>query len=268
MIKNKNIRKWLSRFLRAIGLSHLFIINRGTYKLYFFRTALSSAYWVNPTERVKEERFLQAYLKPGDVYVDVGANIGALTLTAASVVGDNGKVYAFEAHPRVFSYLKKNVELNMFSNIRCYNCTIGRSSGVVSFSDRRSDDQNSILVNGKLQVPIYCLDEIIEKDINKIHLLKVDVEGYEGDVFSGSGDLLKRTDCVYFEINESCYANSDRSISDVLQYLRQAGFNIYQQREQDFDLEVVVEPFIIKGSVDLIAVRSVEEFYKRCSSRL
>lgn len=82
--------------------------------------------WLDPRESVvgkleefrpKSTALLAQYLKPGDVFVDVGASIGWFSLMAASIVGKTGKVYAFEPEPRSFSLLQKNTETNGFSEI-------------------------------------------------------------------------------------------------------------------------------------------------------
>ena len=73
--------------------------------------SITSEYEGNETELVKRE------IKEGDLVIDVGANIGYYTLIFAKLVGEKGKVYAFEPEPRSFKLLKKNVEENKYQNI-------------------------------------------------------------------------------------------------------------------------------------------------------
>jgi FkbM family methyltransferase len=154
---------------------------------------------MRPNDRQEEDRLLASYLREGDCMVDVGANVGTLALTAAGRVGQAGIVYAFEGHPRVYRYLQENVALNGFANVRAFNLAIGDVDGTTQFSDLRSDDQNSIVRRGEgITVPMRPLDAlgIIEP---VIHLLKIDVEGYERFVLEGARELLARTLTVYFE---------------------------------------------------------------------
>jgi len=61
--------------------------------------------------------FFKSEIKKGDVVFDIGANIGYFTLIFAKLVGENGKVFAFEPSPDVFAILQKNVEINGYKNI-------------------------------------------------------------------------------------------------------------------------------------------------------
>ena len=84
----------------------------------FYPTTRTASVWLDRTKiRNDEVRFLRAYLREGDTYVDVGANIGELVLTAASAVGGGGRIVAIEAHPIIFKYLTGNVALNRIQNI-------------------------------------------------------------------------------------------------------------------------------------------------------
>ena len=65
--------------------------------------------WTHQDKEKDEELFFESFLNEGDTVVDCGAHIGTLTITAAKVVKEQGRVFAFEAHPRTFSYLLKNL---------------------------------------------------------------------------------------------------------------------------------------------------------------
>ena len=64
-----------------------------------------------------ETELVSKEISKNDVVVDIGANIGYYTLIFAKLVGENGKVFAFEPDPSNFALLKKNVELNGFRNV-------------------------------------------------------------------------------------------------------------------------------------------------------
>jgi hypothetical protein len=106
------VRFLFSRLLMRSGLSVLFVIKKEGYKLKFYPSSLSAALWVDSDDRHADERFLKEYLQSGDIVIDVGANIGSLTLAASDIVGESGKVYAVEANPKIFSYLRGNLLLN------------------------------------------------------------------------------------------------------------------------------------------------------------
>lgn len=187
----------ISRLLMTTSWSKHLSVQRDGYTLGFFPTSLSAAMWADRTFRADEERFVRSLLQPGDVVIDVGANIGNIALASAVAVGTNGRVLAIEPHPRVFGYLMANIARNEAHQIEAVQCALGDGEGTVQFSNLRSDDQNAISSDGDIEVHLMRLDDIAP--VGKIALLKVDVEGHEYFVFKGAEDTLRRTEVVYFE---------------------------------------------------------------------
>ncbi|MDW8320126.1 MAG: FkbM family methyltransferase, partial [Armatimonadota bacterium] len=108
----------MARLLVWSGLCRFWYIPRDGYRLRFYPSSVSMALWEYPEGWRQDSKVLRQLLRPGDVYIDVGANIGHLALEAAQCVGEAGQVYAFEAHPTIAQYLRENVQLNRFSNVR------------------------------------------------------------------------------------------------------------------------------------------------------
>ena len=220
-----------SRALWHSGACSLFAIQRSNYKLRFFPTALSASLFYDNHYGEEEEQILKALLNTGDTFVDIGANIGHLSLFAATLVGEQGKVYAFEPHPKTFSFFKQNIELNNMTNIRANNCGLAEKEGVLNFTDSRSDDQNFILQESTsgVTVEVKTLDSCLP--LEKINLLKVDTEGYEKFVFQGATKTLTNTEMVYFETNENNCQRFNYSVSDLLDLLSGFGFNFFEYKE-------------------------------------
>jgi FkbM family methyltransferase len=132
-----------------------------------------------------ERGLLKKNLRPGDMFVDVGANAGIYSLTAALAVGDAGKVVAVEPNPLVLDRLKFNAALNGFDKRIIFEQS-GVSSEEGSF-DLTLDDSNlggSSLVAArsslKISVRCYKLLSIVQKyQLQKIAALKIDIEGAE-----------------------------------------------------------------------------------------
>jgi FkbM family methyltransferase len=80
-----------------------------------------------------EMRFMADYLRPGDGFIDVGANIGVYSLFAASLVGRGGRVVAFEPGPRAAARFRENVSVNGLGNIEVREEAVGRAAGSVAF---------------------------------------------------------------------------------------------------------------------------------------
>jgi FkbM family methyltransferase len=265
ILKTHDMPLWflISRVLWRSRICLLFKIRRDGYVVRFRPTSLSAELWMRPDDRGDEEGLFARYLREGDCVVDVGANIGSVTLTAASRVGSHGSVYAFEPHPRIFGYLKENIEMNGFRNVHLFNLALGNVEGNVLFSNIRSDDQNAIIPDGQgIDVQVRPLDAIgiIEPCI---HLLKIDTEGYEKFVLLGASELLKKTMTVYFESWE--HAKYGYHPREVLQLLENAGFCVFKLH--DGGLCPMPKQYDFSNGVEnLIAVRALQDFLDRTES--
>jgi FkbM family methyltransferase len=217
-----------------------------------------------------EEDFIGAYLKSGDVFIDAGANIGTLALLAASITGSNGKVVAIEANPRIYSYLKRNIDLNKFTNIRCIQVVLGMEHGVVSFTDLKWDELNRISFNQKSEktviVPMSTLDELVQEHDN-INLIKLDVEGYEKFVLLGAKEILRKTRTVFFESDEQNYTKYDTTYKDLLAIYEESGFNVYRIVSGNL-LERLSDSYVSHESENLIATRDISEVILRTKYNL
>jgi FkbM family methyltransferase len=221
---------------------------------------------MNANERKGDEEFMTSYLRRGDVVVDVGANIGALVLTAAAIVGQTGLVYGIEAHPRIFGYLKKNVELNRRNNVRLLNFAAGQNRGAVRFSDENDDDINCVTDDSGITVQMETLDRLITNEARRIALLKIDVEGYEKFVIEGAAEVLARTDCIYFEAWEQHFVRNGYDTAAVLKILKGHGFTVHKKLG-DADLLEVPVNYVAERCENLVAIRDVARYSRRMKSR-
>ncbi len=106
----KPLRFLMSRILCFLHFNELFTISRPFYKLKFFNTSISKNLWIDNKGRMEDENFLKDYLRRGDFMIDVGANIGTLTLTASSILADNKQqpsIVAIEANQNIYECLVK-----------------------------------------------------------------------------------------------------------------------------------------------------------------
>jgi FkbM family methyltransferase len=251
--QKRPVRFVASRLLWHSRLSSLLTIRRDRYRLRFYPTAYSATLWLDAQEGIRDEAVFKRFLRPGDIAVDVGANIGSLTLTAASVVGNSGRVFAVEAHPLIYKYLTGNVRLNRLANVETFNVACGHETGVVNFSNQRSDDQNSVSAEG-ISVPMRRLDDLVSlRQGMKIALLKIDVEGYEKRVLEGATGLLARTDVVYFESWKNHFDKYAYELRDIVELLNKFGFQIYRKSGERVD-----EKYSSPECENLLASRSDE----------
>jgi len=259
--EKKPILFLLSRILWRSRMSQFLTVKCQFYRLRFFPTSISAEKWVYPDFRKEDEDFLTSYLRNGDVVIDIGANVGTLTLTAAHLVGASGKVFSIEAHPVIFIYLKDNVALNKFKNVCVFNAAIGNKTGYIQFSNKLYDELNEVVSRDGIQIEVKKLDDLLRDRIETLSLLKVDVEGYEKFIFEGALETLRKTECIYFESWEQHFIKYSYSTIDVLELLKNSGFNLYKL--SDNKVKPIQGNYISEVCENLLAIRNIGEFSAR-----
>ena len=101
----------LSRILRHSGLCSLFYIKQKKFLIRFFPSSISTTLWFDKTYSDEDYKTINKFIKRGSTFVDVGANIGHLSLYAKTCVGKEGKVIAIEGNEKIFKFLQENIEL-------------------------------------------------------------------------------------------------------------------------------------------------------------
>lgn len=150
-------------------------------------------------------------LRPGCVVFDVGANVGQYTLLASSAVGEAGAVHSFEPVPRNFDRLKSHVELNGLRNAHLNRVAAWRESTELCFgrpSSEANDGSYTIGAAGEIRARAIRLDEYaVENKIDRLDVVKMDIEGAELGAIEGMIGLLERhRPLVLMEINRSACA--------------------------------------------------------------
>lgn len=151
-----------------------------------------AAHYITPRLcEFEEMAFVMHYLRAGDLFADVGANIGAFTILAAGVADAN--VVAFEASPDTYATLLSNVRLNDFQHrINAIHAAAGRTEGSAQFSIGLGTE-NCVTTNSKSNNSISVRMTTLDKELagKPPDLLKVDVEGFETEVFAGAANTLR-----------------------------------------------------------------------------
>jgi len=177
---------------------------------------------------------IRAVLRPGDTFVDIGANIGCHSLLASRLVGPTGTVVAVEPFPEALSHLRSNIVLNDARNIVVIERAVATSPGRVSLfrgpqgNLGKTSRHGDASVGQEVSVPCGPLADLLEPAHLGGRLLKVDVEGDENLVL---GQLLDRAghdkmpDALLLEISTS-EAREERGAG--LQRLRDLGYALYR----------------------------------------
>lgn len=153
-----------------------------------------------------EIALLRSLLKPGDTVLDIGANLGALTLPLAKHVGPTGKVLAFEPQPRAYRRLVATLELNNCANAWAINHAVGATPGVAQIpvpDEFTHGNHGGLALGGDGPSAPVQVDTIDALGLDALTLLKADVEGMELDVLQGAEATIDR-------LHPMLYVESDR----------------------------------------------------------
>jgi len=156
-------------------------------------------FWRTGLTEPETRELLIAILGPGMVMLDVGAYVGQFTLVASRAARGAMRVFAVEPTPTVFRQLRKNVHANKCINVTCIEAALSDRPGKATFyCFPRSHDQNSLRplqssTAHSIEVAVETVDGIAEQyHVDRIDLIKVDVEGNELAVLNGAKRVLQR----------------------------------------------------------------------------
>jgi FkbM family methyltransferase len=136
--------------------------------------------------------FIASRLSQGDVFVDVGANLGWFSLLGAQAVGTRGRVVAIEASPLLTLDLQRNIEANQLENVRVVNAAAGSTAGTVDIVHGPAEHTGLTRISQGSAVRCDTLQELIgEEDLSQLRIMKIDVEGAEYDVIAGLAPALR-----------------------------------------------------------------------------
>ncbi|WP_276134415.1 FkbM family methyltransferase [Polluticoccus soli] len=171
---------------------------------------------------------LGRFIKPGDTVIEAGANIGTETILLANLVGDNGKVYAFEPNKDVFNRLKHNAQvINKKNNVVCLDIALGEKDGTIQFNVYPDDYFNSGMsskyhgATDVVDVPQRTLDSMVSaEEISKVDFIKMDVQGAEPDVLAGAKNTMER-------FRPGIFLEADEHVNELFDTLTGADYTVY-----------------------------------------
>ena len=190
------------------------------------------------SRRIREEGVWEPYetqlmlqlLSPGDVFVDVGANVGYFSVVAAQVVGPGGRVYAFEPDPANFELLRINAGLNgLSSSIEALAGALSDEDGSGSlFLSHDNFGDHQIFGTGgqrpEVAITLYDGSAYLSGRTRRIDLLKVDTQGSEFRVMAGLMPLLRKLEsapCILIELTPWSLRQGGASGRQLIELLAQ-----------------------------------------------
>jgi FkbM family methyltransferase len=211
-------------------------------------------------------------LKEGDVVLDIGANIGYYVLIESQLVGKTGKVYAVEPVTSTFELMQKNLQLNSLTNVSASNFAFGEKDGeseIYVCNESNLCAMNKSAVGGKIvriqKVPLVTVDTFF-RGKTPPKLIRMDVEGYEYQIFKGMTETLKGNTRIFMELH---YGPPFISLEKMDEFFRLLEENHFRVRFAVFEDKVedisVVRSFLKKAGYKLPIILtnvSVQELKK------
>jgi FkbM family methyltransferase len=200
-----------------------------------FTSGQSNPAYALGTNELPVQHALASHINSGDIFYDIGANVGFFTVIGARLVGASGKVYAFEPVPENTAIIRRNIELNCFENVTVIekavsSCSsqgellLARYSGgsTLSKADIPSD------LRGRVSIPIVAIDDLIaQNSLLPPNLVKIDVEGAELDVLKGMTKTIKAfRPIILYEIDASNANAFEQKQSILKAFMQELGYTL------------------------------------------
>jgi FkbM family methyltransferase len=205
-------------------------------------------------------KLIKKFSADGYNFIDIGANIGVHSLTAASA-NDTIEIFSFEPESNNFKHFIDNISLNSYQNIRPFKMGLGNSKvvSVLNINEGWNKGRHSLKVDfqgstKKLKIPITTLDSFIDViDTHQI-IFKIDVEGFEKEVLQGAKSILQKAEKSMLIIELVSEINEVETCKEIIDTLKSHGF----QKIYKMDLNntmIAVDGF--NGSADYVCFKGI-----------
>jgi len=206
-----------------------------------------------------ETELIRKTVKEGDIVLDIGANIGVYTVMIAEIVGEKGKVYAFEPDPTNFAILKKNVEINGYKNVILIDKAVSSKKGKLKLFLCEENTGDHKIYDSKenrkfVEIESIRLDDYFSDYKGKIDFIKMDVEGSEPGVINGASKILTKN--THLKIVTEFYP----------MLIEEYGYSYEQYLKDIFKLGFSV--YDIEGDKNRIQEKSFKDLFKKINPSL
>lgn len=205
-----------------------------------------------------EMEFWRDYLKPGMTVVDVGANVGVYTFSAALEVGETGRVIAIEPFSNCVQCLQETCRVNQLTEVTVCPGAASDRDGTAYLSLHAASELNELVdqptttANQLEEVPCFRLDTLMEQgDWQRVDVLKIDAEGHELQVLNGSDRLLSQFAPVIMYEN---IAGNQRSNLPVAKHLLNKGYQLFRYQPFVKQLHPIQLTDNLDSSLNIIAL--------------
>lgn len=185
------------------------------------------------TYELPVQHAITSHVMPGDVFFDIGANIGFFSILAARCAGTSGQVYAYEPVKRNADAIVRGAALNGLDTIRVFNEAVGAMTGRADLLLTRHIGGAALAsadvppdMTGRLEVDVTTLDDSISRHgLRPPSLVKIDVEGAEIEVLRGmTGVLRAHRPAVLYEVDDATREGLDSKARQIASFMESAGY--------------------------------------------
>lgn len=207
---------------------------------------------------MKDKLALIKRVRPDDVCLDIGANVGYYTILMAKAA-HNGEVHSFEPIPLNYHLLSASVQINRYKHVVVNQLAIGNKNTMTDFTETIDSAFSSIKPTGRMseinnfEVMMRTVDDYVHKSkLNKVDVIKVDIEGAENLFLQGAKSLLvsrKKPRLIMLELFDENLQAFGNTIDDLVDNLAEVGYSPFKAcrngelkpfNKQDYNKEVNV----------------------------
>jgi FkbM family methyltransferase len=191
---------------------------------------------------------LSSFLRPGMVFVDLGANEGFFSVVASRLVGPAGRILAIEPQSRLGPVIRRNLELNDAANVTLAQVAISAEAGVAEFNLAPDTNSGSSglsratrYANPTQSVRTLTLDLCLQEHaLTMVDVMKIDIEGYEYEAVLGAKELFRtlKVRRLLIEIHDKLLSARGLRPQDISDFLLSCGY----ERQERLGFEVYTSP--------------------------
>jgi FkbM family methyltransferase len=166
--------------------------------------------WLGSYESEQQSLF-KKWVKKGDIVFDIGAHVGFYTLLSSHLVGDKGRVVAFEPIPENLTYLEQHLRMNTIANVDILEVAVSNRQGHDRLSNGPSSSMWHFDAQGSLEVRTIRLDDLVlDEKLPAPSLIKMDIEGAEALALHGCAGVIDAFHPVFIlsthgpDVHQSC----------------------------------------------------------------
>lgn len=199
------------------------------------------------------------HLRPGNTFVDIGANIGQHSMYAATLVGKSGHVHAFEPIPALYQQIKDSVEANGYEEIvSAHNMALGSNESTEKFFVSKNIGGSSLVNNDETKETIDVRIAIGDKELSKlttIDVMKIDVEGYEYEVLKGIKEtLLTKKPALFLEFSGNFYKKQGNDEGrKIIKLLREYDYRLFDIED---DMKEIVDDTTFNSLISDVRIQT------------